>query len=245
MLDGEIMTAARASRRTARTSKNVIVADGSLKAVFIRYLPAWVMLSIAMLILLPHILAFSLNLGGQVLGGIPRFFSNLFYGPSNIAPLFTPEVRHWAGDIGRWAHDNELDPNLLATVMQIESCGHPDVSSYAGAQGLFQVMPFHFDAGENQLDPNTNAKRGASFLKVCTGYANGDSGLAMACYNGGPSVTMKPYAQWPDQTQRYYMWGTGIYADAQNNSSHSETLDRWLAAGGSGLCQMAASTLGM
>ena len=34
------------------------------------------------------------SLGGQVLGGIPRFFSNLFYGPTNIAPLFTPEVRH-------------------------------------------------------------------------------------------------------------------------------------------------------
>jgi soluble lytic murein transglycosylase-like protein len=163
-----------------------------------------------------------------------------------IAPLFTREVRHWSGDIQRWAAEYKLDPNLLATVMQIESCGHPTVSSYAGAQGLFQVMPFHFSPGENQLDPETNGRHGADVLQQCLlNFANGDPGLAMACYNGGPSVVSKPYTSWSAQTQRYYIWGMGIYTDATANQSQSVTLDLWLNAGGKILCQQAAGVLGI
>src|SRR5688500_10923905 len=71
-------------------------------------------------------------------------------GPSSnglVAPLFTNEIDYWSSDLVRWANAYDLDPNLLATVMQIESCGHPTVVSRAGAQGLFQVMPFHFSTG--------------------------------------------------------------------------------------------------
>src|SRR5690606_6861661 len=94
--------------------------------------------------------------------------------PSSIAPLFTSEVDNWADDIGRWATQYGLDPNLLATVMQIESCGDDTVSSHAGAQGLFQVMPLHFSEGEVYTDPDTNAMRSANFLNQCLGWANGD-----------------------------------------------------------------------
>ncbi|MBN8593092.1 MAG: transglycosylase SLT domain-containing protein [Anaerolineae bacterium] len=164
---------------------------------------------------------------------------------SVLAPLFTPQVNHWSGDIARWSGQYGLDPNLLATVMQIESCGHPTVSSHAGAQGLFQVMPFHFQPGEDMLDPDTNARRGASFLEQCLNdFAGGDPGLAMACYNGGPSVTRKPFTQWPNETQRYYIWGMGIYTDARANASTSQTLNEWLGAGGSGLCERASAAQG-
>jgi soluble lytic murein transglycosylase-like protein len=145
------------------------------------------------------------------------------------------------------AAEYDLDPNLLATVMQIESCGHADVSSSAGAQGLFQVMPFHFEAGENQTDPNTNARRGANFLGECLGWASGDPNLAMACYNGGPGVGVlsRPYSTWPSETQRYYLWGSTIYADAVQNVSTSQSLNNWLDAGGSNLCARAANNLGL
>lgn len=201
-----------------------------------RYLPAWVMLA-AMLVIAPR----AFNLVSQ----FPALLSGLFKQQTVIATLFTPEVKHWSADIERWATEYNLDPNLLATVMQIESCGHPTISSYAGAQGLFQVMPFHFTADENQLDPDTNAKRGANFLNYCLTYADGDVARAIACYNGGPSVVNKPFSVWPDQTQRYLLWGIGIYADAANHRDRSDTLDRWLAAGGGTLCQMAAQTLGI
>lgn len=162
-----------------------------------------------------------------------------------IAAMFTPEVQYWRDNIARWAAQYSLDPNLLATVMQIESCGHDAISSSAGAQGLFQVMPFHFSLGETMTDPNTNAMRGANFLNVCLDYANGNVNLAMACYNGGPSVVNRAYANWPHETQRYYVWGATVYADAQLGKGSSDSLNSWLNAGGSGLCQRASQHLGI
>lgn len=160
-----------------------------------------------------------------------------------IAPLFTPEIAYWEDDIVRWSEQYQLDPNLMATVMQIESCGHPTVASHAGAQGLFQVMPFHFATGEDQLDPDTNAMRGAGVLQDCLRRSNGDPGLAMACYNGGPSVIGRDMSTWLDEPRRYYYWGTGIYADAQSDSSTSGRLNEWLNAGGARLCNMASAEI--
>ena len=163
----------------------------------------------------------------------------------SLAPLFTQEVSYWDSDIRKWAAEHELEPNMLATVMQIESCGHPTVNSYAGAQGLFQVMPFHFASTEDMHDPDTNALRGALFLKQCLGWSSGDVGLAFACYNGGPSVIQMNSAYWDQQVKDYYKWGTGIYADALTFKRESDTLNRWLAAGGSRLCNMASSEIGL
>lgn len=224
-----------------------------------RHLPAWLILSGVMIILLPNLLTVTFGLAGQVLSGVPSviggavagigsIFSSIgnpFAGSGDIAPLFTKEIDHWADDISRWAGDYSLDPNLAATVMQIESCGHPTIGSSAGAQGLFQVMPFHFTVGEIQTDPDTNARRGMTYLKWCSDYSNGDVGLTLACYNGGPSVVKKPFANWSAETQRYYNWGTGIYSAAQTNQSRSDTLDQWLNAGGGVLCGMADKALGL
>ncbi|MBI5959948.1 MAG: transglycosylase SLT domain-containing protein, partial [Chloroflexi bacterium] len=55
-----------------------------------------------------------------------------------------PSVRHWKTQIHEWAAEYELNPNVVAIVIQIESCGDPSVISWAGATGLMQVMPFHF-----------------------------------------------------------------------------------------------------
>lgn len=162
-----------------------------------------------------------------------------------IAPLFTDQVQHWEADIAIWAETYDIDPNLIATIMQIESCGHPTVVSGAGARGLFQVMPFHFSSGENMLDPNTNAFRSANFIRECTNYADGDVGLTLACYNGGPSVTQRAYDSWANETQRYYVWGTTIYRDAVMFSEHSDNLDQWLRAGGVNLCNSATVALGI
>jgi len=199
--------------------------------------------AIIIVMAIPGTRAAILNTAGRMISLVPVL--RPIVTTSNLAPLFTPEIDFWAESINRWAQQYGLDPNLLATVMQIESCGHPTISSSAGAQGLFQVMPFHFGSMENQLDPDTNAMRGASVLQACLDMANGDVGLAMACYNGGPRVLSMPYDQWLSEPQRYYTWGTGIYGDAVNNYSSSDTLNRWLDAGGSRLCQMAGDVLGV
>jgi soluble lytic murein transglycosylase-like protein len=164
---------------------------------------------------------------------------------AGLAPVFTPEVKYWAPQISAWAAKYQLDPNLVATVMQIESCGAPGVVSSAGAQGLFQVMPFHFAEGESMQDPDTNAARGMAYLALGLQRAAGNVGLALAGYNGGHSQIGKDSSLWPAQTQRYWYWGTGIYDEAKAGAAASTRLQEWLNAGGASLCRTAATQIGL
>lgn len=163
--------------------------------------------------------------------------------PSSISPIFTPSVQHWGSQLVAWGQQWGVDPNLLATVMQIESCGDPQAGSYAGALGLFQVMPFHFNSGQNPQDPDTNAQAAIAYLKGALELAGGHIGLALAGYNGGYGVMSGGWASWSTQTRNYYVWGTGIYIDALSGENSSASLQNWLNAGGSGLCQQATDRL--
>ncbi len=156
-----------------------------------------------------------------------------------ISPLFTPEIHFWGDKIMQWASQTGLDPNMIATVMQIESCGDSRATSGAGAMGLFQVMPYHFKSGENPYSPDTNALRGLGYLKKSLETANGNARLAFAGYNGGIGVISRFESSWANETQRYAYWGGGIYADALQGASKSERLDEWLGSGGASLCAQA------
>ena len=160
-----------------------------------------------------------------------------------LSPVFTPEVQRWASKIAAWAAEYQLDPQLVATVMQIESCGNPKVLSPSGAQGLFQVMPYHFATGDDMLDPDTNAARGLAYLSLGLQRAGGNAGLALAGYNGGHSLIGLASSLWPAQSKRYWYWGTGIYEDALSGQTSSPRLQEWLAAGGASLCTRAAQQL--
>ncbi len=162
-----------------------------------------------------------------------------------LSSVFTPEVQYWAGRIQAWAAAAGLDPNLAATVMQIESCGDPRALSRAGAMGLFQVMPYHFTASDDPYAPDTNALRGLDYLRRSLEAANGDPRLAMAGYNGGIGVIGRSEFSWPAQTQRYAYWGSGIYAEASSGASESPRLQEWLTASGLYLCRQAHNRLGI
>ncbi len=164
---------------------------------------------------------------------------------TQLAPLFTPEVQFWAADIHRWAGEWALPPNLVATVMQIESCGNPRAVSPADARGLFQVMPYHFAPGEDPFNPDTNARRGLAYLRRALDEFDSDVRLALAAYNGGLQGAQRAEASWADETRRYVIWGTGIWEDAQAGRAHSATLNEWLAHGGASLCRQARETLGL
>jgi len=160
---------------------------------------------------------------------------------TGISPLFTPEVQYWQEEILDWSEKYKLDPNLVATVMQIESCGYMLAESNTGAKGLFQVMPYHFQEGENPFEPSINAKRGLQYLRQAK-EAGGSSRLALAGYNGGINGVSLPEEEWPKETTRYVYWGLRIYKDARNGLDHSNRLDEWLAAGGASLCRKASES---
>jgi soluble lytic murein transglycosylase-like protein len=164
---------------------------------------------------------------------------------TGISPLFAAPVQHWAPLIVEWAAHTGVDPNMAATIMQVESCGDPQAISSAGAQGLFQVMPFHFAPGEDSLDPATNARRGLTYFAERMEQTGGNVGLAFAGYNGGQRAAASGWDQWHPETQRYYVWTTGIFDEIQQGLDESPTLQRWLQAGGASLCNQAATRLGL
>lgn len=239
----------------------------TLLALLVRLLPVWVLAAV-ILILAPTLPLQALSGLGRLVGigrateeappvaepvfiveeaqGLP--LQNDLPTPSwslEISDVFTPEVQAWAGEIGEWSLTYRIKPNLIATLMQIESCGNPEAGSSAGAQGLFQVVGLHFADDEDPFDPQTNALRGLSYFAEVYAQANGDLGLALAAYNGGPGLIGVSPADWPDETQAYQFWGSGIYEEAELGLPESPTLQDWLDAGGDVLCEQAADELNL
>jgi len=192
---------------------------------------------------------------------VPLFGALLFWGLSQIAlpgaaspqpapaaegqlaAFFAPPVLRWEARIVEWAAAYELDPNLVATVMQIESCGDPGALSRAGAIGLFQVMPYHFAEGEDSYAPAINAQRGLAYLAKALETYEQDPGMALAAYNGGINGASRPANEWAQETQDYYYWGTNIYGDAQADLDRSAVLEEWMGRGGASLCAQAEQRL--
>jgi soluble lytic murein transglycosylase-like protein len=164
---------------------------------------------------------------------------------TSISPIFRIEIRYWADSISRWAAASQLDPNLIATIMQIESCGDPRARSSSGAMGLFQVMPFHFYAIDDPYNPDTNSARGLAYLVKSLETGGGNARLAMAGYNGGIGLIGRAEWTWPAQTKRYVQYGAPIYEDARNGLTSSAALNEWYEKYGVSLCRQASERLGV
>jgi soluble lytic murein transglycosylase-like protein len=100
----------------------------------------------------------------------------------------------------------DVDPALIAGVIETESSFNPRAQSGAGAKGLMQLM----DATARGLgvadsfDPVQNVNGGARFLRDMLDRYQGDVRKALAAYNAGPGAVdryggIPPYAE----TQRY------------------------------------------
>ena len=171
--------------------------------------------------------------------------ANLPPATTKISPIFRVEIQYWSDSISQWAGAAGLDPNLAATVMQIESCGDPRAKSSAGAMGLFQVMPFHFYVIDDPYSPNTNAARGLAYLAKSFETAGGNVRLAMAGYNGGIGLIGRAEWTWPAETKRYVQYGAPIYEDARKGLTSSKALNDWYDKYGVSLCQQAHQELGL
>ena len=147
-----------------------------------------------------------------------------------------------------------LDPTLGGRVRRQPECDRDrdadrvvrrsEAVSSAGALGLMQVMPMHFTDGENMINPETNVRRGMGVFHECLSqFAGWDLGRALACYNGGPGVLSRSFENWPRETRSYYNWATGMWNEVVRGRDSSGTLDTWMSAGGSRLCQQALRRL--
>ena len=81
----------------------------------------------------------------------------------------------------------DVDPALVAAVIETESRFHPQARSRVGARGLMQLMPKtgRWLGARNLNDPDQNIDAGVKYLKYLQARFNGDLKKAIAAYNAG------------------------------------------------------------
>jgi soluble lytic murein transglycosylase-like protein len=123
------------------------------------------------------------------------------------------------------AHDNNVDPLLVHSIIQVESNYNPYALSPKGAQGLMQLMPpTARDLGvSNSFDPRQNIEAGVRYLKYLQDLYKDDQ-LALAAYNAGPGAVEKykwipPYPETQDYVKRVgQQYGAAKKAAAQHSA---------------------------
>jgi hypothetical protein len=191
-------------------------------------------------------MAFAQEFGNELLRRVP------FRGISNHSSIaWLPDsVAYWWPEITEAANNHNVEPELLAIIVTVESCGNPEAGSGVGATGLTQVMPStgrgiaqgrgitnHTD--NKLLDPKYNLDFGAYYLSQQM-KAFGNVLDAAGAYNGGPGAMqnfLKGSGALADETESYRTWVGGMYNDRHFDSS--STFKRWYDVGGSVLCKNA------
>jgi len=108
--------------------------------------------------------------------------------------------------VDRIAAQHSLDPQLIHSVIKVESNYNPLAVSPKGAQGLMQLIPAtarRFGVADS-FNPTQNIQGGAKYLKYLLDLYNNDYVLALAAYNAGEAAvakygTVPPY----QETQNY------------------------------------------
>ena len=91
------------------------------------------------------------------------------------------------------AATQSLPPQLVESVIKVESNYNPLAVSSKGAQGLMQLMPGtarRFGVA-NVFDPADNVQGGTRYLKYLLDLYKGDYNLAVAAYNAGEGAVEK------------------------------------------------------
>jgi soluble lytic murein transglycosylase-like protein len=102
-----------------------------------------------------------------------------------------------------------LTPELVLSVMQVESNFDHFALSSAGARGLMQVMPFWLDElnrpDDDLFDIRTNIRFGCTILKHYLDREKGNHARALARYNGSVGQLWYPKRVFDAMRKRWYL----------------------------------------
>jgi hypothetical protein len=118
------------------------------------------------------------------------------------------------------ASRHNVDPNLVRSVVKVESNFNPNAVSRKGAMGLMQLMPATARSlnVSNPFDPAQNVDAGVRHLKNLLESYGGDLRLSLAAYNAGSGAVARS-AGVPRfaETQKYVRRITDLYAGGEGS----------------------------
>jgi soluble lytic murein transglycosylase-like protein len=181
---------------------------------------------------------------------------------ATITAKWIPEtVARWHEPIEEMAKKYDIDPNLLAIIMTMESGGDPKADS-GQAQGLMQIAPATGgDIAKKYLktpvnsydlwDPKTNIEFGAAYLahlrdvfgsRTQAPSWNETVELVAAGYNGGPvAANNLEQGRGMEGTQTVVYSRDAFNMWRERHAEKSPTFDRWKERGGVSLIDGARS----
>ncbi len=97
------------------------------------------------------------------------------------------------GHIDTVAKQNQVDPNLVRAIIEVESAWNPRAVSYKGALGLMQLMPATAAqyGVRDVFNPKENISGGVRHLRYLLDQFKGDVRLALAAYNAGENAVTR------------------------------------------------------
>ena len=120
--------------------------------------------------------------------------------PSTLELSTDQKLLYW-DYIKNAADAYDLEPNLIVSVIRVESNFKKTAKSKKGAQGLMQLMPRTADllGVKDAFDPEENINGGSKYLRMMIDEFN-DLRHALAAYNAGPEAVRKysgipPYSE--------------------------------------------------
>jgi Transglycosylase SLT domain len=108
-----------------------------------------------------------------------------------------------------WAKSQkyDVDPALVAAVIEQESRFKPRAKSHVGARGLMQLMPRtgRWMGAKNLYDPEQNVDAGVKYIAYLDRRFDGDLKKIVAAYNGGEGNVMRYRGIPPFRETRTYV----------------------------------------
>lgn len=183
------------------------------------------------------------------------------YQSKGITAHWIPDsVRQWESIINEMGKKYNIDPNLVAIIITLESGGYAKAESEAGAKGLMQITkPTGGDIAAkfvkeprkdyDLLDPRTNIEFGTAYLAYLRKeFGTAKQGpdwiatveLVAAGYNGGPgTANALEKGEGLRDTQPVIYSRDAFNMWRERNAPQSPTFERWVERGGSHLLEAA------
>lgn len=120
----------------------------------------------------------------------------------NFSKFGFDKLKEYEEFINEAANKNELSPELIKSVILVESNANPFAVSKAGAKGLMQLVDTtaKLVGVSNPFEPKQNILGGSRYLRQLLDTFDGNLEMALAAYNAGPGAVIKyngipPYAE--------------------------------------------------